>query len=902
MKFFLKYIIETLIFVLLPSNLLFSQGEVYIVLGSDTGIWDGLNMNTYHNFYRFDLYTDPQQNAYKVMDPIFRNQITDYYGQTLKLTWWIMGGNTYRYATNTNVPLNNTMVLYSMQKYHTDMINHWGDEVSLHYHDWIWSDYNGDGIYYWNQSTNFSEFKEDFDLTMMQFLIEENVYPVSYRSGWHYMNNDWQNYIDQLFPFSLHNDYPHAHIDTTEPLDNIYDWSQSSGEFVPFHPSTLNYQLPGDGKSWDVRSIYMASMDTTLMSQVFLQAQNGIDQVVCIWAHLPESDFLDNIIRINQIIHQTATKFPSVKFRYCTAVEAMQQWLKTADTTKPQLDFTFEQIGDKVNFIIETDENIFQAEPYVVVMDINENYSIVPCYLTGVNEWKSSQSFDKINLATAGCAITDTVGNLSTSFINFLPNVIYIDNVDSGYTELKGNWTTSSTASWGLDSRSAIVAPNDSAIVRWIPEITQSGNYNIFIQVPNVSNSIDHVVFKVYSNNQIVDSIVFNSSLPGNDWIFLETSNLTAQTPNYIDMIAYNGSQSNLIAVADVIKISALISERRLFVPQSPIDFGTISQDDSVNFNLILKNLGIGDLIINGISSPNYEITTQTVFPVTISSMSNIVVPIVFHPTTIGIISDTLFIFSNDYLQSKFAVPFTANVQLYFRIIDDSDTLNYEEYGQWNFSNAQAYGLTSRYALLHQNPPAMACYTIELNRTGIYDFSEIVPTTVNAARNALYVLSVNHVPVDSFYIDQNQGSGEWVVIGRSILPANVPIELKVIDSGEITVNAVLRADAVKFSLVDEINDIKSWSSSQPKEFELQQNYPNPFNPSTKIRFAIPEFRFTTLKVYDVLGREVLILVNEEKPAGNYEIEFHAFSLSSGIYFYKLQSGEFTETKKMILLK
>jgi len=88
----------------------------------------------------------------------------------------------------------------------------------------------------------------------------------------------------------------------------------------------------------------------------------------------------------------------------------------------------------------------------------------------------------------------------------------------------------------------------------------------------------------------------------------------------------------------------------------------------------------------------------------------------------------------------------------------------------------------------------------------------------------------------------------------------------------------------------------------PTEFVLNQNYPNPFNPTTTISFSIPSSGFTSLKVYDILGNEVATLLNEEKPAGSYEINFNASSLSSGTYFYKLQAGSFLETKKMILLK
>jgi hypothetical protein len=88
----------------------------------------------------------------------------------------------------------------------------------------------------------------------------------------------------------------------------------------------------------------------------------------------------------------------------------------------------------------------------------------------------------------------------------------------------------------------------------------------------------------------------------------------------------------------------------------------------------------------------------------------------------------------------------------------------------------------------------------------------------------------------------------------------------------------------------------------PTKFSLTQNYPNPFNPSTKIRYSVPELSFVTLKVYDVLGSEVITLVNEEKLIGSYEVEWNATALPSGIYFYRLNAGNYIETKKMILLK
>jgi len=91
-------------------------------------------------------------------------------------------------------------------------------------------------------------------------------------------------------------------------------------------------------------------------------------------------------------------------------------------------------------------------------------------------------------------------------------------------------------------------------------------------------------------------------------------------------------------------------------------------------------------------------------------------------------------------------------------------------------------------------------------------------------------------------------------------------------------------------------------TSTPSTYSLNQNYPNPFNPTTSISFALPRAEDVKLVVYDILGREVATLVNEFKQAGIYEVPFNASSFSSGVYFYRLETGNFTQTKKMLLVK
>lgn len=121
------------------------------------------------------------------------------------------------------------------------------------------------------------------------------------------------------------------------------------------------------------------------------------------------------------------------------------------------------------------------------------------------------------------------------------------------------------------------------------------------------------------------------------------------------------------------------------------------------------------------------------------------------------------------------------------------------------------------------------------------------------------------------------------------------IDIFAIGGGLNTPNSLIFVENKTTSLEEQVyNSVSS--------FELQQNYPNPFNPVTTIKFSISENSFTTLIVYDVLGNKIANLVNEEKPAGEYEINFDAQNIPSGVYLYTIISGSYTDSKKMILIK
>jgi len=149
-------------------------------------------------------------------------------------------------------------------------------------------------------------------------------------------------------------------------------------------------------------------------------------------------------------------------------------------------------------------------------------------------------------------------------------------------------------------------------------------------------------------------------------------------------------------------------------------------------------------------------------------------------------------------------------------------------------------------------------------------------------------------------------SFKTMVVGEKKYPTNGD-SLFILTRRPITTDDKYVFTASKSNFTTSVNN----AETIPFEYQLFQNYPNPFNPTTTIRFSVPSFDIagkskqtqnTTLKIFDVLGREMAVLINDDKAAGNYSIGFDASKLSSGVYFYQLRSGGFSSTKKMILIK
>jgi hypothetical protein len=111
-----------------------------------------------------------------------------------------------------------------------------------------------------------------------------------------------------------------------------------------------------------------------------------------------------------------------------------------------------------------------------------------------------------------------------------------------------------------------------------------------------------------------------------------------------------------------------------------------------------------------------------------------------------------------------------------------------------------------------------------------------------------------------------------------------------------------RGDYMLQSLANPLTGTENGNTTVPGTYSLEQNFPNPFNPTTNIKFSVAKLSIVKIVVFDVLGREVQTLINEKMNAGSYEVSFDGSSLYSGVYFYKISSGDFSQVKKMVLIK
>jgi hypothetical protein len=160
----------------------------------------------------------------------------------------------------------------------------------------------------------------------------------------------------------------------------------------------------------------------------------------------------------------------------------------------------------------------------------------------------------------------------------------------------------------------------------------------------------------------------------------------------------------------------------------------------------------------------------------------------------------------------------------------------------------------------------------------------------------------------------NEANFTWETESNVLLDLDIPIRVNGTDqivemtdgqgSADISINDNLVIDPEQWILMADPVIVTSLNGdvTEITDYRLEQNYPNPFNPKTQITYSIPKAEIVKIKVYDILGKEIKTLLNDYQPAGIYEIDFDGTGLQSGVYFYRIISGSYADTKKMILLK
>ncbi|MBI4548652.1 MAG: VCBS repeat-containing protein [Ignavibacteriae bacterium] len=322
-----------------------------------------------------------------------------------------------------------------------------------------------------------------------------------------------------------------------------------------------------------------------------------------------------------------------------------------------------------------------------------------------------------------------------------------------------------------------------------------------------------------------------------------------------VEKISLSGTGKTPIAIINVSPTSLSFSSTTL---------GTIS-----DMILNIQNIGQAPLIISNIThlSPHFQVLS----PVAISIPPNDVYPIAinFTPNALGSVSDTLKIYTNDSTNNPLSVSMTGSgtsVALPeisvspLRFVFDTVTVGQSDSLTLGIDNigAATLNVTSMSTTNTVFTVSISGLTLEPNERSPRVWVRFTPTQSGKQEGMLTIMSN----------DLNEN----------------PLDIRMVGIGRIVVG------------------VDTKENHFPKNYFLSQNYPNPFNPITAISFGLPKRSLVALKVYNLMGQEVAVLVDAEMQAGFYQVPFSADRLGSGVYFYQIRAGQFTETKKLIFIR
>lgn len=416
-----------------------TPGRVYVQFCSDTST-DGIDCYVHDmNFPPLDFsYTSPVGQAGVVFSDSWRNSKLDSLGNPIKITWYMQCGSIYDYGVSTG-----PIYPYElMMDYHGADIARWDDEMAYHYHTWAWTDPDRDGVYHWNQTPSFTDCQTDFEVTIARLMVDRAFFPSSFRSGWHFMDNAWSNWFEDWMPYGFQDDAPRKWVNTAEPVAVNSDWSRATTNWIAYHPSATDYQVPGSMKRWEVRCLYTPGTAelTSAMDTAFATALGGSPQIICLYSHLKETNYPDAIAAAHNLLVAAHAKYPTVDFEYLTARSSMLKWRGGTDVTPPTLGVSYSDSGGVRTALITSSEPIFQKQPFVARRATDGTYSRVNCTSAGTNQW--TVSYNPATTAKLAVAVTDLFGNPA---LKYLPLPLTITNPRTSATSTTAEviWETS---------------------------------------------------------------------------------------------------------------------------------------------------------------------------------------------------------------------------------------------------------------------------------------------------------------------------------------------------------------------------------------------------------------------------------------------------------------------------
>lgn len=790
-----------------------APGVIRFVFGSDSST-PGIHIYTKTANYansNFDLFRSPTRQTARIMDPEFRDRFRDSSGEPFRFTWWMQGGSLYRYATNTNLPHNSLMSLYLMNTFHRENMERYGDEFTYHYHTWVWSDATGDGIYYWNQAYDYVDSRDDFFRNVAEALIEEDMFPVSFRSGWHFMDNDWQADLDDWIPFSLHNAWPANRTSSPEPVNNIYVWNEAPSDWVPFRPRSDNYMLPGGDRGWNTRSVHFRGARESLIREIFEAADQGIDQVPCIWSHVAENTFIEDLEQVFEVIELVAEEYPHIEYYYDTAIEAMQGWLQTDDTTPPVLAVQEVPADNGYRIRVQSDEPLFMSRPFLAAKDVYENHRRVEMTEVGPLTWESDEVLTHRNAVSWSVAATDSSGNLAKYHRDWLPRIVYIDDEHDGDADdgggdhgtgefsITGDWRVADyheiDAVWGAQAHVSELS-DEAASARWGTTISEPAHYDVQIRFPSGPELPEEVPFSVLLNSAEVGSGILENIVQDR-WIYLD--DLEIQDGDHIAVeIRRDGGGDASTLVADMVRLTAYRPPVFLTRSDEILDLGYLQHGGYGDFSILFENSGYETAEITNVHSRGGDVTARDNLPLSVPARSHQSLDFQFHVTGYGILRDTVVVETTDPGNPVFLIPVEAYGKGPFQLVDNEDANSYEEAGEWNYSVTQAHGSSSRWiGIFEANKDAWARYFFTIDESTRYALSFIVPGAENSAVRAKYEVRINEEVILERIVDQNSDQSVWKWLGSFDAEAGDELTVTVSMADTDQSGRVLRADAMQ---------------------------------------------------------------------------------------------------------